>query len=143
MTIERAQEFQERMMREAAAMLNILGDAMDAEKWEQAIALIGKAWCIPGEDTNRRLETLAAMRAYMRKEVDESPYPESELPMNATGMETLDNVWGLFETATQLSDGGERCVLFHIANELAECQNLLDWIETTPEEKELPQVIRT
>ena len=25
--------------------------------------------------------------------------PEGELPMNATGMETLDNVWDLFETA--------------------------------------------
>ena len=143
MTSERAQEFQEHMTREAAGMLNILGDAMDTERWEQSIALIGKAWSIPREDTYRRLKFLAAMRSYMKKEVAEPACPEAELPMNATGLETLDNVWALFETATRLNDGGERSVLFQIANELAECQNLLDWIETTPEEKKLPQVILT
>ena len=83
------------------------------------------------------------MRVYMKKEVDEPAYPEAELPMNATGMETLDNVWALFETVVRLDDGGERSMLFHTATELAECQNLLDWIETTPEERELPEVIRT
>ena len=143
MTNERVQEFQERMTREAATMLNILGDAMDTERWEQSIALIGKAWDIPSEDTHRRLESLAAMRSCLKKEEAGPAYPESELPMNATGLETLDNVWALFETATRLDDGGERSVLFQIANELAECQNLLDWIETSPGEKELPRVIRT
>jgi len=49
-----------------------------------------------------------------------------------TGMETLDNVWGLFETATRLNSRKQRVELFKLAGELAECQNLPDWIERTP-----------
>lgn len=44
--------------------------------------------------------------------------PESELPMNATGAETLENVWALF----------------NLASELAECQNLVNWLKETPGE---------
>jgi len=28
--------------------------------------------------------------------------PEDELPMNATGLETLDNIWDLFETSLRM-----------------------------------------
>ena len=51
--------------------------------------------------------------------------------MNASGMETLDNVCGLFETAIQLESRDHREVLFRLASELMETQNLLDWIEKT------------
>lgn len=135
MTIDRAQEFQERMAKEATAMLCLLGDAMDTGKWEQSIILIGRAWNIPDKDTLRRLDTIAATRAHMKQAWDTPAYQEADLPMNATGMETLDNVWDLFETTTRLNDPRERTVLFDIANELAECQNLLDWVEKTPEEQ--------
>ena len=60
--------------------------------------------------------------------------------MNATGMETLDNVWDLFETAVQTDSREQRTALFNLASELAECQNLLDWIEKTPAERELPEI---
>ena len=59
---------------------------------------------------------------------------ESELPMNATGAETLENVWALFETATRLDTRREREALFDLAGELAECQNLADWLKETPGE---------
>ena len=67
--------------------------------------------------------------------------PEEELPMNATGMETLDNVWDLFETAVQKDSREQRTAMFKLAGELAECQNLLDWIEKTPAEQELPEIM--
>lgn len=60
--------------------------------------------------------------------------------MNVSGMETLDNVWDLFETATRLDSQEQREALFSLANELAETQNLLDWIEKTPAERELPEI---
>ena len=60
--------------------------------------------------------------------------PETELPMNATGAETLENVWALFETATRLDTRREREALFDLAGELAECQNLADWLKETPGE---------
>lgn len=60
--------------------------------------------------------------------------------MNASGMETLDNVWDLFETAVRLDNWEQRAAMFKLADELAECQNLLDWIEKTPAERELPEI---
>ena len=60
--------------------------------------------------------------------------------MNATGMETLDNVWDLFESAVQMDSQEQRTAMFKLANELAECQNLLDWIEKTPAERELSEI---
>ena len=60
--------------------------------------------------------------------------------MNATKMETLDNVWDLFESAVQMDSQEQRTAMFKLANELAECQNLLDWIEKTPAERELPEI---
>ena len=62
--------------------------------------------------------------------------PESKLPMNASGMQTLDNVCGLFETAIQLESRDHREALFRLASELMETQNLLDWIEKTSAEKQ-------
>ena len=59
---------------------------------------------------------------------------ESELPMNACGMETLKNIWGLFESATALRDRQQREALFRLAEIIAETQNLTDWIEKTENE---------
>lgn len=135
MTIERATELQENMAKEAMAMLVIHGESIDIQQYEQCIALIGEAWDIPTEDTERLL-------SQVQKEKDAVSngaahvLPETELPMNATGMETLDNVWGLFETSLHFDNEGERTTLYNMARELAECQNLLDWIEQTPTEKQ-------
>lgn len=63
--------------------------------------------------------------------------PESELPMQATGAETLDNIWDLFETSLHLDSMEKRTALFQMAHTLEESQNLLDWIKLTDEEKEV------
>lgn len=60
--------------------------------------------------------------------------PEEELPMNASGLETLDNIWDLFETSLRVDSPYARTRLFEMAKWLEESQNLLDWIEKTPAE---------
>ena len=132
MTTERAIELQSNITKEAIAMLVIHGHAVETDSYEKAVRLIGKAWSLPAVDT----EQCIAMLEQEKEVASTTPapqtathvLPESELPMNATGMQTLDNVWDLFETAVQLDNREERKQLFGMATELAECQNLLDWI---------------
>lgn len=153
MTSERASELQTRIAKEALALMVIHGDFVsktseDADisvsHFEEAITLIGKAWELPSEVTDGNLTLIQQERDVLRRlsagENVDHILPEQELPMNATGTETLDNVWDLFETAVQLNAPEQREALFHLASELAECQNLLDWIEKTPAERELPEV---
>ena len=106
--------------------------------------MIGRAWSLPAEVTAENLSLIRREKDALRRiAAGESAchvLPKQELPMNATGMETLDNVWDLFETAAQLDSREQRMALFNLANELAECQNLLDWIEKTPAERELTEI---
>jgi len=55
---------------------------------------------------------------------------------NWSGLEILDVQSDLFETAIRLDTCGERTTLFNMAQEIGETQNLLDWIEQTPAEKQ-------
>ena len=52
--------------------------------------------------------------------------PEDELSMNAIGLETLDNIWGLFETSLRMDSMQARTKMFEMAKWLEESQNLLD-----------------
>ena len=153
MTAERAKEFQTRIAKEAIALMVIHGESVSEASreasvsvahYEEAVTLIGKAWSLPAEVTTENLGLIQQERDVLRRitagEDASHVLPEQELPMNATGMETLDNVWDLFETSTRLDSVEQRTALFKLANELAECQNLLDWIEKTPAERELPGI---
>ena len=62
--------------------------------------------------------------------------PEDELPIHATGLETLDNIWDLFETSLRMDSMQARTKMFEMAKWLEESQNLLDWIEQAPKEKQ-------
>ena len=55
--------------------------------------------------------------------------------MNATGLETLDSIWDLFETSLRTKSAEDRTVLYTMARTLEETQNRLDWIEKTEAEK--------
>lgn len=153
MTTERAMELQTNITKEALALMVIHRESVSAAPreeavsvahFEEAVKLIGKAWSLPPEVTAANLAMIEQEREVLRKlaagEKTVHVLPEQELPMNATGLETLDNVWDLFETATHLDSREQRTALFDLANELAECQNLLDWIEKTPAEKALPEI---
>lgn len=140
MTTESAKKLQERMAKEALAMLASFGNDTDTTSYEQSIRLIGKAWGLPHECTAHSLDLIESERTAIREAGDhhtaEHVIPESELPINATGMETLDNIWDLFETAVRLNEIGARTMLLNMAHELEETQNLLDWIEKTPAEQD-------
>lgn len=101
-------------------------------------------WGLDPQNAVSHLELITrekeAARGTAEPEETRHVLPESELPMNASGMETLDNVCGLFETAIQLESRDHREALFRLASKLMETQNLLDWIEKTPEEQELPEL---
>jgi len=153
MTNQRAKEFQAQIAKEAIALMVIHGEgvskasseeAVSVAHYEEAITLIGMAWSLPAEVTAENLNLIQRERDALHRiaagEDAGHVLPERDLPMNATGIETLDNVWDLFETATQLDSGEQRTALFKLAGELADCQNLLDWIEKTPTEQEAPEI---
>lgn len=153
MTTERAKEFQAKITKEALALMVIHGESVSAAPseedvsvahFEEAVALIGKAWDLPTEDTAENLDLIQREKDVLRRiaagEDVSHVLPESKLPMNASGIETLDNVWDLFETAVQMDSREQRAAMFRLASELAECQNLLDWIEKTAVERELPEI---
>lgn len=141
MNLERAKELQENITRETVSLIVLLGTAANTALWTQTISLIGKAWCIAPEITQEALDIVKSEWAYAEAGSEQHVYPDSELPINATGNQTLNNVWDLFETAVQLSDIAERQALLDIAHELAECQVLLDWIVLSPAEKKEIQAI--
>lgn len=135
---------EQRTIIQALAMLVIHGSAAETKDYERAIILIGSAWGLDPQNAVSHLELITrekeAARGTAEPEETRHVLPESELPMNASGMETLDNVCGLFETAIQLESRDHREALFRLASKLMETQNLLDWIEKTPEEQELPEL---
>lgn len=140
---ERALELQQQITREALALLIIHGSAVETDDYERAIILTGAAWGLDPKSAAEQLELIVREKEMVHSAADPDAVrhilPESDLPMNASGMETLDNIWDLFETAVQLDDQEQREALFRLASELAETQNLLDWILKTPEEQELPE----
>ncbi len=56
----------------------------------------------------------------------------------------IGEAWGLPEEVPTANlsklDQERRSSLLNLAQELAECQNILDWIEKSPAEKELPEI---
>ena len=141
MNTELARDLQYRITKEALAMLVIHGSAAETKDYERAIILTGAAWGLDPKSAAERLELIVRERAVVQNATDleavQHVLPESSLPINASGMETLDTIWDLFETAVQLDDREQREALFRLASELAETQNLLDWIEQAPKEKQV------
>ena len=140
MTIENAKELQMNIAKEGLALL-MLHPAFDVQPHRECISLIGAAWDIPVGDTQEVISLLDreldAIHAAGEGGTVAHVLPEEELPMNATGMETLDNIWDLFETTLHTDGAYAKTKLFEMAKWLEESQNLLDWIEQAPKEKQV------
>lgn len=140
MNTEAAMELQMRLAKEALAML-VIHPTFDVQLYRESIMEIGEAWELPADATLEALALIEHERLAIQKAgeggVVQHILPEEELPMHATGAETLDNVWDLFETALHTENLRERMKLFEMAKWLEESQNLLDWIEKTDEEKQV------
>ena len=139
MTIDSAKDLQMNIAKEGLALL-ILHPTFDVQPHRECISLIGTAWGIPVGDTQEVISLLdreqEAVLAAGETGTAAHVLPEEELPMNATGMETLNNIWDLFETSLRMNSPYARTKMFEMAKWLEESQNLLDWIEQTPKEKQ-------
>ena len=138
MTIDTAKELQMNIAKEGLALL-VLHPTADVQLHRECISHIGTAWDIPVGDTQEVISLLDreldAIHAAEKNGTVTHVLPEEELPMNASGLETLDNIWDLFETSLRVDSPYARTRLFEMAKWLEESQNLLDWIEKTPAEK--------
>ena len=137
MNTEAAMELQMRLAKEALAML-VIHPTFDVQLYRESIMEIGEAWELPADATLEALALIEHERLAIQKAGEgggvQHILPEEELPMHATGTETLDNVWDLFETSLRTESTKGRTVLYNMARTLEETQNLLDWIEKTEEE---------
>ena len=132
MTIDTAKELQMNIAKEGLALL-VLHPTADVQLHRECISHIGTAWDIPFGDTQEVISLLDreldAIHAAEKNGTVTHVLPEEELPMNASGLETLDNIWDLFETSLRVDSPYARTRLFEMAKWLEESQNLLDWIE--------------
>ncbi len=142
MATQKARNFQTQITKEAIALMVFHGESVVVADYEEVVNLIGQAWSIPAEVTTENLNLIQQEKDAIRKiaagEDAHHVLPEHELPMFATGMQTLDNVWDLFETSIRLNNEEQRMAVFKLANQLAEYHDLQGWIKLTPAEKDLP-----
>ncbi len=138
-TIDSAKDLQMNIAKEGLALL-MFHPSFNVQPHRECIFLIGTAWDIPVGDTQEVISLLDreldAIRAAGEGGTVAHVLPEDELPMNATGLETLDNIWDLFETSLRMDSMQARTKMFEMAKWLEESQNLLDWIVQAPKEKQ-------
>ena len=133
MTKENAKELQVDLAKDALALL-MLHEELDVRLHRECIELIGEAWDIPAEEQREPLALLEEEQVSLRTG-EGHVLLEEELPMNASGTETLERIWGLFETSLRLRSEKKRTALYKMARWLEESQNLEDWIMKTQGEQ--------
>lgn len=140
----RARALQEKIAREAIAMISIGGTA---ELHERAVRLIGDAWLLPADDTIALEEKIQSEKEVIRRMAAGEPaqhvITDEDLLANWSGREIEVTIEELFETTTHLDDYNDRAMMFQLTMELIETQNYLDWIEKVPGEDELLELTPT
>ena len=140
---ERARELQGKLVQQAAASLVLTGSGEDVDAYEQVVSLIGKAWDLPMSGTAKQLALIEQERETMQR-IEHGTKAEHIAPIQDvlkgwSGLESVEVIEDLFETATLLDDHAGRKTLFNMAMTLVGRQSLLDWIEKTDEERMLPE----
>ena len=114
--------------KEALALMVLFGSDAQTQAYEEAVMHIGKVWNTSQEHTEKCTKLLQAEKeAIESPEKKEDVLPESELPINISGWETMERIWDMIETAIQLNSKTEREKLQALAVELAEIHSLEDW----------------
>lgn len=108
MDITRGRELQERIGLDALTLLVLFGDSISTEMHERSIRMVGKTWGIPDAETQEWLDAIAKEHSYAESGSPEHVRAEEELPVNLSGLETLNMIWDLFETAVQMDDLSDR-----------------------------------
>ena len=108
MNTEAAMELQMRLAKEALAML-VIHPTFDVQLYRESIMEIGEAWELPADATLEALALIEHERLAIQKAgeggVVQHILPEEELPMHATGTETLDIHTAGRSTATSPAAG--------------------------------------
>ena len=136
MTIENARALQERLAAEAIAQLRKNGSKALANDCIRSIAIVGKAWGIPADETARR-QVRRAQQEQSRHVSDagaREDAADSDIlhPAPDKAVKVVQLVWDMFETALDLGDGADRYRLFDTAHALAAVYLPPDWLGSEP-----------
>ena len=134
MTIENARVLQEQLANEAIVQQQKNGSKELADDCIQSIAIVGKAWGIPADETTRwqhaqQKQTRRVGGAEPRENTADSDMLH---PAPGKAVKVMQLVWDMFETALDLGDDADRYRLFDTAHTLAAVYLLPDWLGAKP-----------
>ena len=135
MTIENARVLQEQLAADAITQMQENGSKELADDCIQSIAVVGKAWGIPADETARRQsraqqeQTRHVGDAEAREDAANS---DIRPPAPDKAVEIMRLVWDMFETALDLGDDADRYRLFDTANALAAVYLPPEWLASKP-----------
>lgn len=126
MTKENVTALQERIAREAIALMRECESEMDCTEYEEAVKLIGKAWGLPDGSAQQQIEQIRREKSRYHETGEQSGdfLKETELPMNASASETLQNMRELLATSLRLESKADRTKMCELAMLLADTQNV-------------------
>ena len=135
MTIENARALQEQLANEAIVQQQKNGSKELADDCIRSIAVVGKAWGIPADETARRQER--ARQEHTRHVGDAGPREntaDSDMlhPTPDKVVKVMQLVWDMFETALDLGDDADRYRLFDTAHALAAVYLPPEWLGSKP-----------
>ena len=134
MTIENARALQEQLVNEARVQQKNRNKEL-ADDCIRSIAVVGKAWGIPVDETVRR--QVRAQQEQTRHVGDAGAREnaaDSDIlrPAPDEVVKVMQLVWDMFETALDLADDAERYRLFDTAHALAAVYLPPDWLGSEP-----------
>ena len=132
MAIENARALQEQLANEAIIRQRKNESKELADDCIRSIAIVGKAWGIPADETARR--QARAQQEQTRHVGDAGPRETMGTRHHAPDMFTrvMQFVWDMFETALDLGDDADRYRLFDTAHALAAVYLPPDWLGSKP-----------
>ncbi len=105
-----------------------IDSAAEVKPLEAGIRLLGKAWDLPEEDVQAQLDSIAEERKSMMFQIPEDALPEDELLNSYDGAKIMEFLWGLFNTAVQLDEKGDRNAILKLAKYMADYLDFDGWI---------------
>ena len=134
MTIENARALQEQLVNKARVQQKNRNKEL-ADDCIRSIAVVGKAWGIPVDETVRR--QVRAQQEQTRHVGDTGPRENTDdlgarHPAPDKVVKVMQLVWDMFETALDLGDDTDRYRLFDTVHALAAAYLPLEWLGSMP-----------
>ena len=134
MTLENARVLQEQLANEAIAHLQENGSKELADDCVRSIAVVGKAWGIPADETTRWQHAQQKQTRRVGGAEPRGNTADSDMlhPAPGKAVKVMQLVWDMFETALDLGDDADRYRLFDTAHTLAAVYLPLEWLGSMP-----------